>query len=361
MLSDLFGGRLEINEDLPWAAVFSEILQECEHSLQAPRANLQDFDISFWLTMERKFNAHCVAYKGEGLIAISGITISKLLQAARSIVTGGARLIRMDAEAAAVVPYVSATFEEIMLDRSLYENLPNFNDQFLVSSSIRIAIDILLNHELAHIIHGHAGWLKKEFGIIGISEDCTDLGTKNEILRQTLEWDADALAIQRTLMRGLNIELRPPGQNEGRYSKMPPYGRFGSRDQCLHAFGIGIYLLARFFDENKSSEKIQNLHPPVWYRIQHAFLMIVHTFDVRIFPITDDLSDKIVLPLMYGALQAEEAWCGATGREKILGNLFDEEFIQRGAVITSEYEVCWAFISPKLYEYRILPSLWDII
>jgi hypothetical protein len=184
-----------------------------------------------------------------------------------------------------------------------------------------------------------------------------------DVMHQTLEWDADALAVQRSLIRGLGVRLLPPGQNEGRFATMPAYGRYGSWDQCLHAFGVGVYLLSRFFETGRVTGRGRTLYPPAWYRVRHAFLIIAHTIAVRIMPLPDEkIADRVILPLMQGAINAEKAWCAATKQNPIMPGLFDDqERLNEGANLTDTYNRCWASISPGLVDYRLAPSLWDVI
>lgn len=360
-----FGGRLDLDIDtpeLPWLKFVRDVAQRCEDSLTRPRVYLKrprSLDLEFCFTMEKSFNAHCGIESDRGCIAISVLSVSKLLQAARSVVTGGARLLSSDRE---VIPFRQMNANQLLEDGTLYEGLPDPNDDYLARNAVYIAIDIMLNHELAHLANGHLGWSKRRFGITEFEGLQAENSEVDDITHQTLEWDADVLAIQRALIRGLGVSLREPGENEGKYTGMPGYGRYGSWDQCLYSFGIGIYLLTRFFKTTDLSEKARVLYPPVWFRVQHALSMIPHTVLSRIIPLSEEVfENRIIPPMVEGATRAEKVWCEATGEYPVLPDLFEKERLDMAWKLVDSYNLCWKSISPALDEHRLIPSVWDAV
>jgi hypothetical protein len=81
---------------------------------------------------------------------------------------------------------------------------------------LQFALDFILDHELAHIIHGHLGWLEQRgSGDIYVEHSSASARSEDPMIRQTLEFDADAWAT----VQGFDRVLRRAGSWPGLKSK----------------------------------------------------------------------------------------------------------------------------------------------
>lgn len=356
-----YGGRLEISDtNLPWTKLLTQVERRCSASLHVPRHIVlwqKRKDIQFCFTMEESFNARCRFDPPSLFIAISAPLPPKLLEISRSIFSSGASFYRHQPHP---FPYNNLNARAAISDSQIFDDLSDFNANYLARNAVFIATDIILNHELAHLVRGHAGWLSQRFGIKEV-EEVSPLEGDDDLTRQTLEWDADACAVHRTLVRSLNLKLNPPGRNNGVHAPIPPYGPFGSWDQCLYTFSVSIYLLARFFELSRKKKGYANRYPPTWYRIQHLFHAVTHTIRCRTGLTEDAIENRIVPIIISGATEAEKAWCKSSKSERLLPFIFDKEPLSLGIDYTKLYLDRWSSITAELQEHWLMPSLWDAI
>jgi hypothetical protein len=360
LFANQHGGMLDLNVEAPWSGLLAEVAQRCEESLAAPRAmlNANVKSLRFCFTMEEGFNAHCKIDGDDGLIVISGPAILRLWQAARSVVTGGARYIPRPSDGEPL-PFDTLSVSDLLTDADLYKKVSDYNDHRLSRNVVFFATDVLLNHELAHISRGHASWAEKRFGMIEIDENDAAASAISDIVSQTLEWDADAIALQRSVVRALALDLDPPGRNEGKLFPPPAYNWYGNVEQCLHCLGVSVYLLSRFFEIGRLRLGVEGKYPPAWFRIHHAIRMVAHTIFVRSLPAEDAIAMRVMVPLRLGAFGAEEVWCSVASARPVLHNLTDPN--TQFAAITDRYLACWKRIDRQLADHRTHSSIWDAV
>jgi hypothetical protein len=79
----------------------------------------------------------------------------------------------------------------------------------------QIVLDFLVGHEFTHLVNGHVDYLSARHGIMVLDEKETSVSEEGALIRQTLEWDADCIAVCHAMgncvqrIRDLNLTAGP--------------------------------------------------------------------------------------------------------------------------------------------------------
>jgi len=122
-----------------------------------------------------------------------------------------------------------------------------------------ISIQLILFHELGHVFNGHLDYLAKEKNTLTLFEsDSENLGCKEALMRQALEWNADEFAATH-LMPFYEID----SNCDSVYIKHP---FIGSWLIFVSAITVFSFLGAGRVESNKDSYK-HRAHLPLRYRV----------------------------------------------------------------------------------------------
>lgn len=359
------GGRFVLGEieNLPSNFILlksKEIIDECINNLIRNANSKIISNIEWCMTTESMFNVHCIKVETQAFIAISIDVPLRLWTSLANIVTNGARFIRP--QNSSPLQWKKRSIIELLHDDEIYSHKIEYNDRYLIDNAFSASLEIIINHELAHIFRGHLDYTRNEHGIAETSESKSTALTLPSTISQILEWDADAYAIHRSLARFLALPLGKPGTNDQKHFGLPPYGRFGSYDQCFFTLGIAIRILTIFFDNARIKARTTSNYPPLWFRNQHFYKQIFHFINQRAVPIlkSNTFSELIFDNFLRGSHKAESIWRSLTGYHAEMSDFLSDEKLEQGYIIEKEYNDQLQSIEKALRLFRPSTNFWDM-
>jgi len=193
--------------------------------------------------------------------------------------------------------------------------------QVFAQLAARVASDFILMHEFAHIIHGHLSYLDRQFGSSRLPEvqpAPSSSGARYQLTRQTLEMDADRMAVAATL----NCAIQLPR------SKSCPdvVKRLLSNDQSA-AFLWSFAVAGLFYVWGLEKVDVDKLHPPFVTRFQ-----MISSEASRVMKRDFPNSAKKFLSTFLSALRAMDASVRLVG-----DSLSPSQRIAVAAAITSDW------------------------
>lgn len=206
-----------------------------------------------------------------------------------------------------------------------------------------MAMKFIIYHEIAHIINGHTRWLREQGKLALIAEVQSDnypsiMGME----RETLEWDADSIAIGNVLVHALLPETTVV---EGRDSwKIPSQNFIGSNDDAIDCVTAAIFICAKYFacmDNGDICDPAPRSHPHPIIRLYSGVMTIEHVIAFR----TGGNYMRYYDQLIDTVQACNSAW----------NSMFDEhvtiDWTDISAVVgdrVERYELTWAELHPHL-------------
>ena len=158
----------------------------------------------------------------------------------------------------------------------------------MVFCYLMIAINFIIRHEIAHIIHGHCGYLEHLFDKNGRFDENSDNGLEY-LDRQTMEMDADSFAVNYAYKE---IDF---------YIKNTPGKVIAIKDFLFAVYCFFRIFEFKHFDENTDRH---NEHPPESIRMN----MIISNILSILIKYNDPCLEEIKKELNNVLLSAEKAF-----------------------------------------------------
>ncbi|WP_405402689.1 hypothetical protein [Paracoccus sp. Ld10] len=355
------GGYLDISDnDKPWKNLFNFIYKKGKESIKEALKNFIDEKVTIDLVFynSKKFNAFVLKDERKCIIGLSGAVIPNILHVAKFTLSHEANFFGRNHNYIGPDPN-NNSIDFLINDPDLYKFSEDNNLQSNIISVINMAIDILISHELCHLINGHIGWQKEQVDLNFMSEANPKDSKIPFIIRQTLEWDADTVGISRAFLRALGVTLPDVcGLNYMYRLNLPSYNTHGTSQQAIYLFKIAIMVLFSCMDRERVSCGVNNSYPTPKMRRTYAMSMSDHVFSTRIIPLIDNKSDLFNLywgPSSSAILRFEKAWTFIFGHHISFREKPDFEFINSLNAYKSEFSK----LSPHLYNHIMAPSAWD--
>jgi hypothetical protein len=98
--------------------------------------------------------------------------------------------------------FAKVIVDRVSAGREMLPDLPNDSVRRHFADFVtQIVYNVLITHEIAHIVNGHLGYLHESYGLSDILEMGTHLSPAifNPLTRQVLEMDADSIAVANSL------------------------------------------------------------------------------------------------------------------------------------------------------------------
>ncbi|MEO7467375.1 MAG: hypothetical protein ABIV36_10200, partial [Sphingobium limneticum] len=146
-----------------------------------------------------------------------------------------------------------------------------------------MAIWFILHHELAHIINGHTRWLRenRQLGLI-VEVERPQYPVMSGMERETLEWDADASAVNNLIMMALKPVRRKEGGRE--WWEIPPQNSIGSIEDAIACVTSALFICAKYFssmDDGDIRDPAPRSHPHPLMRLWAGMLTISQNIKFR--------------------------------------------------------------------------------
>ncbi|HDY87272.1 MAG TPA: hypothetical protein ENH82_04045 [bacterium] len=211
------------------------------------------------------------------------------------------------------------------------------------------ALDFVFEHELAHILFGHADYLSDCFGIHCVSEyQPSEVVNKNQFSLQTLEMHADTMALQSCCFRALNVV--------NNNSLVNPRFRvlYKNYYQALSDLAFAIYNTIRMFGDGdyKNTQLGKSTHPDPRVR-QVILLSFLEQFMSQQQSFNIDY-DKLHSLLIKTIKESENAYQLITGKQTDF-DVFNAKYFANNP-FNSEVVINWKRnIRKRLLKYTYVP------
>lgn len=146
---------------------------------------------------------------------------------------------------------------------------------------VDIAIDFLVAHELTHIINGHIDYLNEKSDISEYEERIFVYNENDVLTRQTLEMDADSLAVSKGLANAIRRHL---GEQKVSEDRKPFYSSF---NDTVFNWGLAVLSMIRVWVECNVYKTVNSkilTHPHPRLR-QVMILATVHEYLLNYYPV----------------------------------------------------------------------------
>lgn len=218
----------------------------------------------------------------------------------------------------------------------------------------QVALDFVFFHEITHLRNGHLEYISRNLGMQYWAEASgSDSIASNQLIRQTLEWDADCGAILHTLNRALEYRLlwgAAPRQCAPEVAAVMD-AAFGSNKLAVATVHFVAYVVWRIFDVEWAWHLQDNVsHPLPAYRLATVVFMLHEISRSR--PIDDYSEHEFMSDSVRIVRQAEEACAKLTGAEPDFGMLLSVAGTPQQEDYITALEDCWREIRPTLEEYK---------
>lgn len=208
------------------------------------------------------------------------------------------------------------------------------------------ALHFLFEHELAHILNGHVAYDDKHGFSAVIEADAGELSASAGLVRQTLEWDADASALG-IVMQFL---LRPTIEMKEGVSRwiLPTEMAEAEIIRTVQIISFASILVGMNFaaDSNWGPLNLAHTHPPAAYRYWTQMQEVSETLVYRL----GDPSEKWEPVVSNIALNMLQAWSGIFPSSPKQHGAATDELNALFAACHQAYSDCWAEIRDELVE-----------
>ena len=210
----------------------------------------------------------------------------------------------------------------------------------LCEELISAAVFFAYCHEEGHIINGHLD-LKS---VVSIDECEVDLTCNNAgLIRQTLEFDADAYAVQRVVQFGL--DSRPRIKNDSKLLTIPASGKFGDMEEATKKMAFALYVCCKMFERPGCPTTAADIlasqkHPPAFFRAQSAINQMATVMNIS----GDIPFDVAAKAAIAGVVDAERSW--AAGFDTPFQNPLDHQALVHE--LLAAYTAQWKVLRPRL-------------
>lgn len=241
------------------------------------------------------FNAFAGSFAEGDVIAIYRDVPLLLLKLARALVSHGHILPEIKTLGLSVDPVaVPGTLRELLGAVRVWEVAPLSDPlrENVAQQLARLAGQYVMAHEFAHVYFGHVDYLNAHLGLSLMAEiKAEGLPSPVTIERETLEWDADAMASQSILQTATQPLVNIVA---GRAVwAIPGKNAIGTRDEAIQLAIIAPAMCTIFFGDREIGDPRDlspRSHPHPMFRFLTSFEMVVHVLsfraDIRIEEIT---------------------------------------------------------------------------
>lgn len=301
------------------------------------------------------FNAFAGSFADADVVALFRDVPLLILKVARAMISHGLILPHIKTPDIDVEPVVvPGRLKDLFGAVRVWEQQP-LNDprrEMLANRLAFFACLFVMAHEFSHIYNGHIDYLEQHQGLPLIAEiGAAGLPSPANYERETMEWDADAMASQRVLQ--LATEAVPVWL-EGRTAWIvPDRNGTGTRDDAIQLALIAQSICGLFFTATDRSNPIDaapRTHPHPSFRFATMLSMIPHTLSYR----TGTASEEF-LPILEPVFDQFHSSVAATfpeARPADDGSYSAEEFFKAWNDRTNLYGENWKVMYPELDGFK---------
>ncbi len=297
------------------------------------------------------FNAFAGSFAEADVIAIYRDVPVLLLKLARAMVSHGYILPNIKTAGVTVAPIiVPGTVRELLSAARVWEIAPLSDPlrENVAQQLARLAGQYVMAHEFAHIYNGHVDYLKAHLGLSLIAEiQAEGLPSPATFERETLEWDADTMALQSILQTATKPVVRDAG---GRSTwAVPSCNEIGTRDEAIELTVIAPAICSIFFaesDKGDPRERGPRTHPHPLFRFSTIYDMILH---VLVFKTGGDA--QRVAPILEPTVASFLNSLAATIPRAMAPQSYYITDDEIGAALVARFKVwqeSWAHMHPEL-------------
>lgn len=295
------------------------------------------------------FNAFATNYDGIDMIAVSYGVRKRLVTFFRAVMSHQSSFTNVGSTSSRK-PVIDARIVDLSvpISRDMIPALLEDTKRQRFADDLAIMAELfILEHEWAHIRHGHVDWAASR-GCLRMSERgmATDQVLTGLDL-QTLEWDADSAAVMALFEYAGEAEtVVRDGRN---VLQLPSKNRFGSVEAAMVVVSTVAYACFRLFAEASNNYDVEHVlasdHPPAWVRIW---------LNLQLMPaVLNQVANVDATPyLRYfeeGIRGAERMWANVSGKPTIS---VTEELGELASTLHRLFEDRWSSIQPELEMYK---------